>query len=126
MDKFAHPRKKVKHAPWGRYDQYLYSELGTVKILHIKPGERISLQRHRTREEFWRILDGTARVTLGEHTIAGKKHDEFFIPKETPHRLEAIDGECVVLAISYGHFDPADKERIEDAYGRASQAQSAQ
>ena len=118
MDKYANPKKKVKEAPWGRYEQFLYSELGTLKLVYVKEGESISTQKHATREEFWKVLRGEFEVIWNEDVFTVKEGDEVFIPLHTIHGAKSLNGEGLVLAISYGHFDENDKERIDDKYGR--------
>ncbi len=113
------PRKKVKEGPWGRYEQFLYDELGTLKLVYIKSGERISTQRHRTRDEFWKVMWGSFEIIKGNETFEASEDEEIFISKGTIHGAKNIgDEEGLILAISYGHFDPDDKERIDDKYGR--------
>ena len=111
-----------KGRPWGKYEQFLDSELGTIKLVYIKKGERISLQMHKTRDEFWKVLSGHPKIYLGHpgniESIKASVGDEFFIPKNTAHQAEATNGKVLLLAISYGYFYPDDKIRIEDKQGR--------
>ncbi|MDP7116450.1 MAG: cupin domain-containing protein [Candidatus Woesearchaeota archaeon] len=118
MTKLPNPKKIIEEKPWGKFEQFLFSELGTLKILYIKDGEHISKQKHKTRDEFWKIIDGSAEVELDDAKIEAQKDDEFFIPKGMSHRASALNGHVTILAISYGHFDPDDKERVDDKYGR--------
>lgn len=53
--------------PWGHY-RVLHQPDATlcVKELTVDPGAALSMQRHRSRSEFWMVAQGTARVmTLG-------------------------------------------------------------
>lgn len=118
MIKGENPHRKVKENPWGKYEQFLYSELGTVKLVYIKENEQISTQKHATRDEFWKVLRGRFEIILNEETFEAGEDDEIFIPKHTIHGAKSIQGEGLILAISYGHFDPDDKERVDDKYGR--------
>lgn len=111
-------KKITKLKPWGRYEQFLYSELGTLKLVYVKHSEQFSTQRHKTRDEFWKVMDGRFEIILGKQKFVAKKGDEIFIPKKTIHGAKSLRGEGLLLAISYGHFDPKDKERISDKYGR--------
>ena len=109
---------KIRETPWGFEELLWTAEPLTVKILHAKPGQRMSLQLHRKRDEEWVVLsdscfldDGTTRreLTRGERVV---------ITRGTKHRLGAEEIEAVVLEISRGHFDQDDIERFKDDYGR--------
>lgn len=110
--------KYSEKRPWGNFEQFTLNEKTTVKILTIKPKQKISLQYHRNRKEFWKFLDNPAKVTLGRKIIRVKKDDEIFVPVRTNHRIEAYSKPVRVLEISFGKFDEKDIVRIEDAYGR--------
>ena len=111
-------KKYKEERPWGNFEQFTLNEKTTVKILTIKAGKRFSLQFHNNREEFWRFLDGPAKITLGKKTFKAKKGDEFFIDKKINHRIEALDKDVHVLEISFGKFDEKDIVRIDDDFGR--------
>ena len=81
MAKLPNPKKITENKPWGKFDQYLFSELGTLKIIQIKKGEQISKQMHKTRDEFWLIMEGEVKVELNDAVIDAHKDDEFFSSK---------------------------------------------
>jgi mannose-6-phosphate isomerase-like protein (cupin superfamily) len=116
MDGSTHYEKDER--PWGMYERFTLNEPSTVKIITVNSGDAFSLQTHAHREEFWHIITGAAKVTIGSETRTAKPGDNFFIPKEALHRLEAVDGPCVFLEVAYGAFEEADVTRIEDKYGR--------
>lgn len=105
--------------PWGQFDQFTHNEQTTVKILSVNPNSSLSLQHHKHRVEFWRILSGHPLVTLGENIIKASPGDEFTIKEKEEHRLSAEDEPVQVLEIAFGDFDENDIIRIEDKYGRA-------
>ena len=76
------------------------------------------MQYHKQRSEFWRILSGKGKITLGDEIIEAKKNDEFFIPIGIKHTAEGGDEELVFLEISFGNYDESDIVRLEDKYGR--------
>lgn len=104
--------------PWGQFDQFSHNEESTVKIITVNPNSSLSLQTHKNRTEFWRILVGHPLVTIGENTTLANPGDEFIIEKTVMHRLSAKDDVVQVLEIAYGNFDEEDIIRIEDNYGR--------
>lgn len=104
--------------PWGGFREFIKNEKATVKVLFVKKGEIFSLQKHFYRNEFWRILVGNPDVTIGGKTTRAKAGDEFEIPPETEHRIQASSDDVEILEISRGKFDEADIVRIDDKYGR--------
>ena len=111
-------KKYKEKRPWGGFEQFTLNEISTVKILTIKAKKRLSLQLHKNRKEFWRFLDGPAKVTLGEKTFIAEKGEEFIINKKIKHRIEGLDNDVHVLEISFGKFDEEDIVRVEDDFGR--------
>ncbi len=112
-------KKYQEKRPWGGFEQFTLNEISTVKILTIKAKKRLSLQKHKNRKEFWRVLDNPVKVTIGDKEIVGKKGDEFMINKNTNHRLEGLESEGHILEIAFGKFDEKDIIRIDDDFGRS-------
>lgn len=104
---------------WGGFREFLKNETATVKILFIKKGEVFSLQKHQYRDEFWKVLVGDPDITIDDKTVRAKVGDEFEIPPELNHRIQAPANDVEILEISRGKFDENDIVRIEDKYGRA-------
>ena len=104
--------------PWGDYEKFTENENSTVKILTINPGEAFSLQHHANRDEYWHVLSGKGRLMIGKETLDLKLKEDYFIPRGTSHRIEALEEKVVVLEISFGDFDEEDIVRLEDKYGR--------
>ncbi|MEO5634972.1 MAG: phosphomannose isomerase type II C-terminal cupin domain [Candidatus Paceibacterota bacterium] len=111
-------KKLIVERPWGHFDQFTKNEDTTVKLHFVKPQSAWSMQYHNHRSEFWRIISGSAIITIGDKKIEANPGDEFFVEKGERHRLESGDKEVVLLEICYGEFDEEDIVRIEDKYGR--------
>lgn len=105
--------------PWGEFRQFSSGESVTVKIISVRKGESLSLQRHKQRSEFWRILKGTPLITNGETTVQATIGDEFNVGVDAKHRVVAKDDDVEFLEVSRGVFEEGDIERLEDNYGRA-------
>ena len=107
--------------PWGSFDQFVLNTPCTVKILTCNPGQKLSLQRHRQRNEFWVALDAGIVVELNDQILTPDKNSQIWLPAGSIHRL-SCDSSCShpvrVLEISLGTFDENDIERLEDVYGR--------
>jgi len=106
--------------PWGGFERFTLNEKTTVKVLTIKPKKRLSLQYHKYRSEFWRVLDGPVKVTVGDKIFTLKKGEEITVPKGAKHRIEGLSKPARVLEISFGKFIERDDIRLEDDYGRRS------
>ena len=117
MDGSTHYQKDER--PWGFFERFTLNEPSTVKIISVNPHQALSLQTHAHREEFWHIVSGSARVTIGQVTKDARAGDNFFVPKTAPHRIETLDDSCVFLEVAYGEFDENDIIRLEDKYGRS-------
>lgn len=104
--------------PWGSFDQFTANEASTVKIIRVAAGQRLSLQRHAGRAEYWRALSGsgTAEIDGAENPLTPGA--SVWIPQGAAHRLSAGPDGIEVLEIALGHFDENDIERLEDDYGR--------
>ncbi len=104
--------------PWGKFEKFHENQLSTVKLIYINANSRLSLQYHRERSEFWKVIKGTAEVELDGKIIEVKEEETIDIPKGVRHRVKALHNNCVILEISYGKFDENDIVRIEDDYQR--------
>lgn len=113
------PQPYREDRPWGGFVRYTHGEPSTVKILTVAPNQSLSLQYHRGRDEFWRVISGSGFARIGAEHIPLVPGAEHFIPRTTEHRLEAGAEPVVVLEISFGEFDESDIVRLEDSYGRA-------
>ncbi|MDD5318636.1 MAG: phosphomannose isomerase type II C-terminal cupin domain [Candidatus Pacebacteria bacterium] len=106
--------------PWGNFTQYTLNTPSTVKIILVEKGQSTSLQFHKHRDEFWKVLKGEAILTIGNEIHQAKVGEEFFITAETIHRIEAGNTDVELLEISFGTFDEEDITRLKDNYGRIS------
>jgi len=111
-------KKYSENRPWGKFEQFCKNEKATVKIISVNPNSKLSLQYHNNRDEFWKVVSGEAKITIGEKVTDAKKGDEFFIPKLSSHRIETLDFSAEIMEVSFGDFDEDDIVRLEDSYGR--------
>jgi mannose-6-phosphate isomerase len=106
--------------PWGRFEKFHENKSCTVKLIYVNANSRLSLQYHKKRSEFWKVIKGTAMVEIDEKRIVLGEGETITIPRQAKHRVLALESECIILEISYGKFDENDIVRLEDDYQRAT------
>lgn len=104
--------------PWGEFEKFHENRKSTVKLIYVNPNSRLSLQYHRNRQEFWKIVKGSAEVEIDNQKYILKTGNDIEIPCGARHRIKGLEDGCILLEISYGEFDENDIIRIEDDYQR--------
>jgi mannose-1-phosphate guanylyltransferase/mannose-6-phosphate isomerase len=109
------------HRPWGWYERSDVGARFQVKRICVKPGGRLSLQKHFHRAEHWVVVQGTAEVQLDERVTILHEDETVYLPVGTVHRLSnpgKIPLELIEVQVgSYTGED--DIVRFDDAYGRS-------
>ena len=86
------------HRPWGTYTVLEDTPGYKIKRIVVKPGKRLSLQKHYHRNEHWIVVSGTAIVTVGEETKIIRPNESTYIKMGEVHRL-ANNGVIPVVLI---------------------------
>jgi len=106
--------------PWGWYETV--SEVAGYKIkrIHVTPGQQISLQKHARRAEHWVVVQGVARVTLGDQVFDLPTGGHCDIALGQVHRLANRTTEPVeIVEVQFGSYlGEDDIVRLQDDYGR--------
>ncbi len=107
--------------PWGRYEVLQETTTQKVKCIWVKPGSRLSYQRHKFRAEHWTLTQGSGEVTIEGKTSPIKAGDSVEFPAGTLHRISNTGTEEIIfIEVQTGtYFGEDDIERIEDDFGRA-------
>lgn len=109
------------HRPWGEFI-LLSSDNGyKVKKLIVKPEASLSLQMHNHRTEHWVVVNGEAKVIIGEEEKHIGVNDLVTIPVQTKHRItnESLTEPLIIVEIQVGDYlEEDDIIRFEDIYGR--------
>jgi mannose-6-phosphate isomerase len=108
--------------PWGRYEVIEERAGFKVKVLEVRPGARLSLQRHAHRGEHWVVVKGTADVVCGEREMQLQRGEHIHIPPQTNHRLgNSSDRPLALIEVQLGDYlGEDDIVRLEDDYQRVS------
>ncbi|MGA9421232.1 MAG: cupin domain-containing protein, partial [Rhodanobacteraceae bacterium] len=111
---------RTVHRPWGSFTVLEDADDCKVKRLTVKPGQVLSLQLHHRRSEHWTVVDGSARIRIGDREFVLNRNESAYIPIETLHRLEnPTDKDVHLIEVQCGdYFGEDDIERFEDRYGR--------
>ena len=116
----THLVHKTVYRPWGFYTVIAQGNGFQSKILHVNPGQKLSIQSHNHRSEHWVVLNGTAKVILeGKELILSPGHS-VDIPVKAIHSLQNPYKEDVeVIEVQKGDILLEDDIiRYEDMYGR--------
>jgi mannose-1-phosphate guanylyltransferase/mannose-1-phosphate guanylyltransferase/mannose-6-phosphate isomerase len=109
------------YRPWGWYEGVDAGERFQVKRILVKPGEKLSLQKHFHRAEHWVVVNGTAEVHVdGENKLLAE-NESVYIPLGATHRL-SNPGKVPLNLIevqSGPYLGEDDIVRFEDIYARA-------
>jgi len=108
------------HRPWGSYQSIDMGERHQVKRIVVKPGGRLSLQKHHHRSEHWIVVRGTALVTINELVKTVHENESIYIPIGATHRMEnpgKIPLELIEVQTG-SYLGEDDIIRIEDDYQR--------
>jgi len=116
-----HNTHLTAHRPWGTYTILEDTPGYKIKRIDVKPGKRLSLQKHFHRNEHWIVVSGTATVTVGHETRLIRPNESTYIKMGEIHRLEN-EGKIPVVLIEaqVGEYtDENDIVRIEDDFKRS-------
>ncbi len=106
--------------PWGFFESLSCGAGHQVKRIHVDPGQRLSLQYHHHRAEYWVVTAGVATVTVDQQTSGLSVGESTYIPVGSRHRL-ANDGDVPIelIEVQIGDYlGEDDIVRLDDSYGR--------
>ncbi len=111
----------TSHRPWGRYTVLEEGERYKIKRIVVEPGQKLSLQMHYHRSEHWVVVQGTAKVTLGEKEQILHENESIFVQKGQVHRLENPGRvRLELIEVQVGEYVGEDDiVRLEDVYQRS-------
>ena len=108
------------YRPWGTYESLLKENKWQVKVIEVKPREKLSLQKHKFRSEHWVVVSGQAKVEIDQKTMLLNENQSSYIPLGSKHRLSNPGDKILkIIEIQSGSYlGEDDIERFEDNYGR--------
>lgn len=115
-----HNTHLIANRPWGNYIVLEDSSGFKIKKIIVKPGKRLSLQKHFHRSEHWIVVSGTATVTNSDKIFTVRANESIYIKMGDSHRL-ANDGkiDLIVIEVQVGLYTGEDDiVRLEDDFKR--------
>ena len=109
------------HRPWGWFESLVVGNRFQVKRIVVHPGAALSLQSHHHRAEHWIVVEGTAKVTIGEEEKLVSENQSVYIPLGAKHRMENPGKvPMVLIEVQTGiYLGEDDIVRYEDIYDRS-------
>ena len=111
---------KRSYRPWGYYQSVDHGARYQVKRIVVKPGQRLSLQKHFHRAEHWIVVKGTAEVTRNDEVVLVHENESIYLPIGCVHRMAnpgRIDLELIEVQTG-SYLGEDDIIRLEDIYNR--------
>lgn len=109
--------------PWGFFETLSLEPRFQVKMLHVKPGGKLSMQMHHHRSEHWIVVKGTAKVVIGEEEKLVRENESVYIFATQWHRLEnpgKVPLEIIEVQIGT-YLGEDDIIRADDVYNRSAE-----
>lgn len=113
------PIRRVEK-PWGYELIFAHTDRYVGKILHVNPGQALSLQYHEIKDETLYMNEGEVELLVEEDGELVNRMlragDSYRIIPFTRHRMIAGANGCDIIEVSTPELD--DVVRLEDRYGR--------
>ena len=106
--------------PWGNYHK-LFQEPGVwVKRVEVKPGARLSLQKHQKRSEKWIFVYGRGVATVEGIELPVEQGSVVDIPLGAVHRIGNTGQDILIfIEVATGSYLAEDDiVRLQDDYER--------
>jgi mannose-1-phosphate guanylyltransferase/mannose-6-phosphate isomerase len=116
-----HEQHLRNYRPWGYFETLSIGGRFQVKLLHVTPGGKLSMQMHHHRSEHWVVVRGTARVTVGDSVKLVQENESVYITATHWHRLEnpgKVPLEIIEVQLGT-YLGEDDIIRADDVYNRA-------
>ena len=105
---------------WGNFKILLDEPNVKIKKITVNANSRLSLQLHRHRSEWWKIIKGQGLMQVGASEWAVGEGDTVNIGRLEVHRIaNETDEPLIFVEVQSGECLEDDIIRIEDDYGRA-------
>lgn len=116
----THKIHKTVYRPWGYYTVLSEGKGFLTKMIHVNPGQKLSVQSHNHRSEHWVVLEGKAKVILeGKELILSPGHSVDIATKAIHSLQNPYEEDLKIVEVQKGDLlIEEDIIRYEDMYGR--------
>ena len=116
----THLVHKTVYRPWGYYTVLGEGKGFLTKMIHVNPGQKLSVQSHNHRSEHWVVLEGKAKVVLeGKELILSPGHSVDIAVKAIHSLQNPFKEDLKIVEVQKGDLlIEEDIIRYEDMYGR--------
>lgn len=119
-NRFEYMTPRLVNRPWGRY--FVLNDTGKykTKMVEVFPGKRLSLQLHNKRSEHWVVVEGAAKVTIGNKIYCIKSNESIYVPRGKKHRIaNEKRGKLTFIEVQIGtYLGEDDIKRFHDDFER--------
>lgn len=116
----THLVHKTVYRPWGYYTVLGQGKGFLTKMIHVNPGQKLSVQSHNHRSEHWVVLEGKAKVILDDKELYLNPGHSVDIAVKAIHSLQnPYEEDLKIVEVQKGDLlIEEDIIRYEDMYGR--------
>lgn len=106
--------------PWGTYTVLEESTGYKIKRIEVKQNKRLSLQKHKFRNEHWVVVNGVATVEVDNKKFLLNENESTYIKAGQIHRLSNDTNKpLVIIEVQVGSYTGEDDIiRLEDDFKR--------
>lgn len=79
---------RTAYRPWGNHTILDQSDIYKIKKVVVKPGKKLSVQKHFHRNEHWIVVSGTALITVNGESSLLRTNESTFIRMGDEHSVE--------------------------------------
>lgn len=113
----------VEERPWGVWADWYRTPEATLKCMVVKPGARMSLQKHAHRQEVWRTISGHGEDQGTDPPTPLTPGHTHVVRIGATHRIANTGSEpLVIVELQMGECREDDIERLADDYQRQTPA----
>ncbi|MFO7735338.1 MAG: phosphomannose isomerase type II C-terminal cupin domain [bacterium] len=111
---------KKADRPWGQWEALKLAGNYKIKSFFVKPGEQISLQKHKHRAEIWIVAEGEGTILIDGESFEAGRGDVYMVKKEQVHRVSGKNSGIQIVEVQLGDYlGEDDIVRLQDSYGRS-------
>ena len=106
--------------PWGYYKTFITEGEYLLKKIFINPGEELSEQSHKHRDEHWIVVSGKIDIILNNKIIKKEMNEHIFIQKNSIHKIiNNYNEAAIIIEVQIGVIlSEDDIIRYNDKYNR--------